>query len=206
MYFESKIILSENYSLDELRTTIKSAIRKDNNIDQVLSEMKSISSIIESEIKNDTIYAFKTANYYYLFHYEPGLIIVQIELKAYDRNLKGNLKSIFNTLKIIRSKLKENSKTKKRFDPLRLLDLEGSYTGVSIAKNNFGNAILEGLKTPKYLELIGLTIAAYIFIYMNENDYLKSLKPTIIIAVIIYLVQVIQKTWESSNKEKITVK
>jgi ribosomal protein RSM22 (predicted rRNA methylase) len=205
MYFESKIFLSNNYSLEELRKILENAINKKNDIDNVLSEMKCISSILENEIKNDSIYAFKTANYYYLFYSEPGIIIAQIELKAYDRNLKSNIKSIFNTLKIVRTKLKENKKTKKDFTPLRLLDIEGGYTGVKFTMSSLKQAIFNGLKSPKYLELVGLTIAAYFFSLANLDDYLKSIKPTIIIGVIIYLVQVIQKTIDLLNKENVTV-
>ncbi len=205
MYFESKLYLKGNFSLERLREIFCSTINRTNEIDRVLNEMECISTDLIVDLKNDCIYAFKTINYYYLFHYEPGLIIAQIELKSYDRNLKSSLKSIMTTFDLIRKELKKEKMVGQAFSPLKLLDSEGSYTGVSFSKNRFYESIKEGIKSPKYIELIGLTIAAYIFSFLNFNDYLKSLKPTIIIAIIIYLVQVIQKTFEVYNKEKITV-
>lgn len=205
MYFESKLYLKDNYPLDELRNIFGTILKKQNDIDRVLNEMECISKKLIADIKTDSIYAFRTTNYYYLFHYEPRLIIAQIELKAYDRNLKSNLKSIFTTLEMLRTQLKKNKKTKQSFSPLKLLDTEGSYTGISFSKKSFWDSLGEGLKSPKYLELIGLSIAAYIFTFANLNDYLKSIKPTLIIAFVIYLVQVIQKTNEVYNNEKTTV-
>jgi hypothetical protein len=205
MYFESKLYLKGNFSLDRLREIFCSTINKTNDIDRVLNEMECISNDLIVDLKDDCIYAFKTINYYYLFHYEPGLIIAQIELKSYNRNLKSNLKSILTTFDLIRKKLKKENMVGQGFTPLKLLDSEGSYTGVSFSKSRFCESLKEGIKSPKYLELISLTIAAYIFLFLNFNDYLKSLKPTIIIAILVYIVQVIQKTFEVYNKEKITV-
>lgn len=205
MYFESKLYLKDNFPLNELREIVRSAINKENDIDRVLNEMECISTVLINDIKDDSIFAFKTTNYYYLFHYEPGIIIAQIELKAYDRNLKSNLKSIFTTLELLRERLKKDKKTSQLFSPLKLLDSEGSYTGVNFTKKQFCSALKEGIKSPKYLELIGLSIAAYFFSFANLNDYLKSIKPMIIIAIIIYIVQVIQKTFEVYNKEKSSV-
>ena len=205
MYFETKLYLRSNYLLAELREIFGKILKKENDIDRVLDEMECISKNLIADIKTDTIYAFKTTNYYYLFHYEPGLIIAQIELKAYDRNLKSNLKSIFTTLEMLRKQLRKDKKTKQSFSPLKLLDTEGSYTGISFSKKSFWESLGEGIKSPKYLELIGLSIAEYIFLFANLNDYLKSIKPTIIVAFIIYIVQVIQKTFEVYNNEKTTV-
>ncbi|GAB4199683.1 MAG: hypothetical protein Fur0023_02210 [Bacteroidia bacterium] len=205
MYFESKIYLRSNYSLTELREIFRKVLKKENDIDRVLDEMECISNNLIADIKSDTIYAFKTTNYYYLFHYEPGLIIAQIELKAYDRNLKSNLKSIFTTLEMLRKQLRKDKKTKQSFSPLKLLDTKGSYTGISFSKKLFWEALGEGIKSPKYLELIGLSLTAYIFLFANLNDYLKSIKPTIIVAFVIYIVQVIQKTFEVYNNEKTIV-
>ena len=204
MYFETKIYLKSNYSLTELREIFGKVLKKENDIDSVLDEMECISNNLIADIKTDAIYAFKTTNYYYLFHYEPGLIIAQIELKAYDRNLKSNLKSIFTTLEMLRKQLRKDKKTKQSFSPLKLLDTEGSYTGISFSKKLFWEALGEGIKSPKYLELIGY-LAAYIFLFANQSDYLKSIKPTIIVAFVIYIVQVIQKTFEVYNNEKTTV-
>jgi hypothetical protein len=205
MYFETKLYLRSNYLLAELREIFGKILKKENDIDRVLDEMECISKNLIADIKTDTIYAFKTTNYYYLFHYEPGLIIAQIELKAYDRNLKSNLKSIFTTLEMLRKQLRKDKKTKQSFSQLKLLDTEGSYTGISFSKKSFWESLGEGIKSPKYLELIGLSIAEYIFLFANLNDYLKSIKPTIIVAFIIYIVQVIQKTFEVYNNEKTTV-
>lgn len=205
MYFESKLYLRNNYSLCELREIFRLILKKDNDIDRVLDEMECISIGLISEIKEDSIFAFKTTNYYYLFHYEPGLIIAQIELNAYDRNLKSNIKSIFTTLEMIRKYLRKDKKTKQMFSPLKVLDTEGSYTGISFSKKLFWESLYEGMRSPKYIELIGLSIAYYFFSLNNLNDYLSSVKPTIIVAIIIYFVQVIQKTYEVYNNETMSV-
>ena len=205
MYFESKLNLKENFQLNELRETFRSIIKKNNEIDRVLNEMECISPNLINDIKSDSIFAFKTTNYYYLFHYEPSLVIVQIELKSNDRNLKNNLNSILTTLELLRKKLKSEKKTTQLFSALRLLDTEGSYTGISFERKDFWGSLKEGIESPKYLELIGLSITAYLFSFANLDDYLESLMPTIIIAVVIYLVQVAQKIYEVFNKEKISV-
>jgi hypothetical protein len=178
---------------------------KDNDIDRVLSEMECIASDLINDIKEDSIFAFKTTNYYYLFHYEPGLVIAQIELKAYDRNLKNSLKSIFTTLQIIRKRLKNEKIAMKTFDPLRLLDSEGSYTGISFSKKDLCSSIKEGAKSPKYIDLIGISIVAYWFSFASLDDYLMSIKPTLIVTVAVYFVQVIQRFVEVYNKEIVRV-
>jgi hypothetical protein len=103
----------------------------------------------------------------------------------------------------VRKGLKRNKLANENFKPVRLLDLEGSYTGINFSKRTFKNAIFKGLKSPKYLEIIGLTITAYIFIVTNSSDFLKSLLPTILIAAIIYFIQVIQTTFQEFTKENI---
>ena len=83
MYFESKLYLKKNYTLNELREIFCLIINRTNDIERVLIEMECISPSLIDDLRGDCIYAFITTNYYYLFRYEPCIVIAHIELYDY---------------------------------------------------------------------------------------------------------------------------
>ena len=67
MYFVTEIDLKENTSIHELQELIEPIFHQKNEIDKVLNGMKSITHDIEVNVKLDTIYAFQTTKFFYLF-------------------------------------------------------------------------------------------------------------------------------------------
>jgi len=200
MHIKTQIELTDNFSLTDLSECLSGAFNVQNNIDLVLNEMESISPNLVNGFRMFAIFGVKTNYFYYFFFQESLSIICQIEIHTRDNTLSFQLQHLYSMLKNIECRLKRKKFAKGKFLSLRVFDGNGNDTGLIISKTSKYQALKTGLLTPKYVEVIAITLAYYGFQIYKTQEFVKNLIPTLVIAVFVYFVQAIGKYFNEKNK------
>lgn len=205
MHFKNQIETRTNFTKEQLEIAFSESFYIDNQIDDVLLRMESISSLIIDKTKGFAIYGVDAGGIYFLFTLLNTTIKCQIEIYSNEANLSEHFRTIYSSLENIQRKLLKHKFIRlfSSFMPLRIYDGNGNDTGLTVSKISFYESLKKCFSRSSTIELFAILTVIYIFTIWGNDKYIEGLIPSLTVGLIVFFVKAVKSLLTEFNSIQI---